>query len=239
MDKVVTDKFIDGIMDSQIKREVRRFAFENPKLPLIEFRQRMLQWVDDTPSVQVNKVSTETPLSEDLLELVKCQQNMLEHQQKQIDMLMSMTKQKPNYSPRYRGQNYRDGSGPVKNVNRREILNTGEIITEEPDVEIPVTNFDDSDEEDSYFKVMHCDQNEDIEEETVNTASDTEQPTVLLRRSTRATAEEHSNPNRLPKSAVSVQRTVIQNKNFQELSDAVVNLGAALATKLNEAWKQY
>lgn len=106
MDKVVTDKFIDGIMDSQIKREVRRFAFENPKLPFIEFRQRMLQWVDDTPSVKVNKVSTETPLSEDLLELVKCQQNMLEHQQKQIDMLMSMTKQKPNYSPRYRGQNY-------------------------------------------------------------------------------------------------------------------------------------
>lgn len=88
-----------GIMDSQIKREVRRFAFENPKLPFIEFRQRMLQWVDDTPSVKVNKVSTETPLSEDLLELVKCQQNMLEHQQKQIDMLMSMTKQKPNYSP--------------------------------------------------------------------------------------------------------------------------------------------
>lgn len=107
MDKVVTDKFIDGIMDSQIKREVRRFAFENPKLPFIEFRQRMLQWVDDTPSVKVNKVSTETPISEDLLELVKCQQNMLEHQQKQIDMLMSMTKQKPNYSPRYRGQNYR------------------------------------------------------------------------------------------------------------------------------------
>lgn len=132
-----------------------------------------------------------------------------------------------------------DGSGPVKNVNRREILNTGEIITEEPDVEIPVTNSDDSDEEDSYFKVMHCDQNEDIEEETVNTASDTEQPTVLPRRSTRATAGKHSNPNRLPKSAVSVQRTVIQNKNFQELSDAVVNLGTALATKLNEAWKQY
>uniref|UniRef100_A0A8W8J7C5 Uncharacterized protein n=1 Tax=Magallana gigas TaxID=29159 RepID=A0A8W8J7C5_MAGGI len=217
MDKVVTDKFIDGIMDSQIKREVRRFAFENPKLPFIEFRQRMLQWVDDTPSVKVNKVSTETPISEDLLELVKCQQNMLEHQQKQIDMLMSMTKQKPNYSPRYRGQNYR----------------------EEPDVEIPVTNSDDSDEEDSYFKVMHCDQNEDIEEETVNTASDTEQPTVLPRRSTRATAGKHSNPNRLPKSTVSVQRTVIQNKNFQELSDAVVNLGTALATKLNEAWKQY
>lgn len=124
-------------------------------------------------------------------------------------------------------------------MNRREILNTGEIITEEPDVEIPVTNFDDSDEEDSYFKVMHCDQNEDIEEETVNTASDTEQPTVLPRRSTRATAGKHSNPNRLPKSTVSVQRTVIQTKNFQELSDAVVNLGTALATKLNEAWKQY
>lgn len=52
-------------------------------------------------------------------------------------------------------------------------------------------------------------------------------------------AGKHSNPNRLPKSAVSVQRTVIKNKHFQELSDAVVNLGAALATKLNEAWKQY
>lgn len=63
-------------------------------------------------------------------------------------------------------------------MNRREILNTGEIITEEPDVEIPVTSSDDSDEEDSNFKVMHCDQNKDIEEETVNTASDTEQPTV-------------------------------------------------------------
>lgn len=77
-------------------------------------------------------------------------------------------------------------------MNRREILNTGEIITEEPDVEIPVTNSDDSDEEDSYFKVMHCDQNEDIEEETVNTASDTEQPTVLPRRSTRTFKSESS-----------------------------------------------
>lgn len=47
----------------------------------------MREWVDDTSSVQVNKLSTETSLNEDLLEPVKCQQNMLEHQQKQIDIL--------------------------------------------------------------------------------------------------------------------------------------------------------
>lgn len=45
----------------------------------------------------------------------------------------------------------------MKNVNRREIFNIGEIIIEELDVEILVINFDDFDEEDFYFKVMYCD----------------------------------------------------------------------------------
>lgn len=136
-----------------------------------------------------------------------------------------------------------DGSGPVKKVTRREILDTGEVVSEGSDEEIPVA---DSDSEESFYGILqpehsgddsdieqvpiteHC---EPIDQVTQNSGSSKE-PT---RRSTRSTAGKHSNPHRLPKSVV---RSQTVTKNFQELSEAVVSLGATLASKLSDAWIQ-
>lgn len=94
-EKILTEKFIDGVRDYQLKRELRRFSMENPSMPFIEFRGRVLLWVDDRQpnssksAASINKVSIEetTPetQSNDILEVIKKQQELLEKQQKQID----------------------------------------------------------------------------------------------------------------------------------------------------------
>lgn len=140
-----------------------------------------------------------------------------------------------------------DGSRPVKNVTRRKILDTGEVVPNESHEEIPVTDSDsnDSDSEEFFYGVIqHSRDESDSQDEPVPTpehcvptvdVSQSSEPSVNpLRRSTRNTAGQHSNPHRLPKSAVRSQ--TVKSKNFQELSDAVANLGAMLATKLSEAW---
>jgi hypothetical protein len=139
-----------------------------------------------------------------------------------------------------------DGSGPVKNVTRREILDTGEVIPNDLQEEILVTNSDssDSDSEESYIGVIQYNQEEsDNPDEPVPTpeyceptheVSQNSEPSVKpIRHSSRSTAGKHSNPHRLPKSAVHSQ---VKTKNFQELSDAITNLGSTLAMKLSEAW---
>ena len=74
----------------------------------------------------------------------------------------------------------------------------------------------------NYNITEHC---EPIDQVTQNSGSSKE-PT---RRSARSTTGKHSNPHRLPKSVV---RSQTVTKNFQELSQAVVSLGATLASKV-------
>ena len=110
-DKILTEKFIDGVRDQQLKRELRRFSMENAALPFIEFRGRMLLWVDDTQTtsdktVGVNKVSTEKKSTNDeILDMMKKQQDILEKQQQQIELLTQMT-QHPNYQQQNRGRGF-------------------------------------------------------------------------------------------------------------------------------------
>uniref|UniRef100_A0A8W8NZ57 Uncharacterized protein n=1 Tax=Magallana gigas TaxID=29159 RepID=A0A8W8NZ57_MAGGI len=83
---------------------------ENPSMPLIEFRGRVLLWVDDRQpnssksAASINKVSIEetTPetQSNDILEVIK-KQELLEKQQKQIDFLTQMV---PRQQFHYRGR---------------------------------------------------------------------------------------------------------------------------------------
>ena len=47
MDNVLIDKFVDGVRDPQLKRELRKHAFEHSKMPYLEFRGQILRWIDD------------------------------------------------------------------------------------------------------------------------------------------------------------------------------------------------
>lgn len=110
-EKILTEKFIDGVRDYQLKRELRKFSMENPSMPFIEFRGRVLLWVDDRQpnssknAASINKVSIEETTAEtqskDILEMIKKQQELLEKQQKQIDFL---TQNVPRQQFHYRGR---------------------------------------------------------------------------------------------------------------------------------------
>lgn len=126
-----------------------------------------------------------------------------------------------------------DGSGPIKNVTRKEILDTGEKVT---------ASSDDSETEDSDSDYIPEQIQEVIqaEESSSHRKSDEEfvepeQP----RRSKRTTAGKHSNPFKLPQSVVSsnsCNQISVQNSNFKELSDAIVNLGVTLSATLSDSW---
>ena len=110
-DKILTEKFIDGVNDQQLKRELRRFSMENASLPFIEFRGKMLLWVDDQKptSASVSKMTAEKKSTNDeILEMMKKQQDILEKQQQQIELLTKMNQQPTYYhQPRGRGYNNR------------------------------------------------------------------------------------------------------------------------------------
>lgn len=111
--KILMDKFVDGVRDPQLKRELRKFAFEHSKMPFLEFRGQILQWIDDKPnpemSAKVNKQSVECLTSnQELLQILKKQQDLLEQQQKQIDLL---TKMSQSTQGNFRGQGRGQGKG--------------------------------------------------------------------------------------------------------------------------------
>lgn len=95
------ERFIEGILDKQLKREVRRFYREHKEYSFLQFREEVLKWVDElgetlnskTCQQEVQEVSENAMKSEhkdDLSEIKKLllqQQTLLEQQQKQIDTL--------------------------------------------------------------------------------------------------------------------------------------------------------
>lgn len=135
-EKILTEKFIDGVRDYQLKRELRRFSMENPSMPFIEFRGRGLLWVDDRQpnssksAASINKVSIEetTPefQSNDILEVIKKQQELLEKQQKQIDFLTQMV---PRQQFHYRGRGIHSDRGRSRGRGYRRSLGRSNTIT--------------------------------------------------------------------------------------------------------------
>ncbi|CAG2252037.1 unnamed protein product [Mytilus edulis] len=101
-DKVLKDRFIEGIKEPHLKREVKRFSYEHKTMKFLEFRQEVLLWVNEnTQSWKVKLqmqdaevVSNQAIKSEhtskdnsEILKLLTKQQEMLEKQQQQIDRL--------------------------------------------------------------------------------------------------------------------------------------------------------
>jgi hypothetical protein len=101
-DKVLKDRFIEGIKEPHLKREVKRFSFEHKTMKFLKFRQEVLLWVNENTQSwkvklqmqDVGVVSDRAMQSEytsndnsEILKLLTKQQEMLDKQQKQIDRL--------------------------------------------------------------------------------------------------------------------------------------------------------
>ncbi|CAC5405564.1 unnamed protein product [Mytilus coruscus] len=108
-DKVLKDRFIEGIKEPHLKREVKRFSYEHKTMKFLEFRQEVLLWVNENTQSwkvklqmqDVEVVSNQAIKSEhtskdnsEILKLLTKQQEMLEKQQQQIDRLSNVK----NYS---------------------------------------------------------------------------------------------------------------------------------------------
>lgn len=136
-----------------------------------------------------------------------------------------------------------DGSGPTRNVTRREILDTGEIVYSEDDSDSTISDSD-SESENRVFILkneQNCDpaSDNDVEETELSLPDTSVAPSVQPRRTTRSTAGKHSNLHHLPTSAIRSQTVTEDVHDFQQLSQAVANLGASLASTLTQAWAQY
>ncbi|KAK3102220.1 hypothetical protein FSP39_009707 [Pinctada imbricata] len=136
-----------------------------------------------------------------------------------------------------------DGSGPSKNVTRREIYDTGDMIVS--DNERSTSDLDSDTDDSSYtYRNAHngatqegSHTDDDDEEETSRASS------FKPRKTTRSTAGKHSNPHNLPRSAIRTQTLMNDQNSFKKLSEAVANLGATLGNSLgatlSQAWAQY
>ena len=94
-DTVLKDRFIGGIKESHLKREVKRFSFEHKTMKFLEFRQEVLLWVNENTQSwkvklqmqDVGVVSDRAMKSEhtsndnsEILKLLTKQQEMLDKQ---------------------------------------------------------------------------------------------------------------------------------------------------------------
>lgn len=134
-EKILTEKFVDGVQDPQLKRELRKYSLENPKLPFIEFRARILMWVDDQQpkvekTVAVKKLTVEKESqSDEILKMLHKQQEILVKQQQQIEMLTQLTQQSRQTIPYqvpnrgiYRGRGRGRGRRPFGRTNSSSVI---------------------------------------------------------------------------------------------------------------------
>ena len=92
---MLKERFIDGVLDPQLKREMRRFAMDHPEISFQEFRTVVMKWCEDEKrvytlpqEVEVNAVTKEPEI--DVVSILKSQQDLLAKQQQQLDLLTSM-----------------------------------------------------------------------------------------------------------------------------------------------------
>lgn len=136
-----------------------------------------------------------------------------------------------------------DGSGPMRNVTRTELLDTGEEVGEDSDSDSDVIVDQAMDITPQQETLPIGDEGEDDDiggnrEDEVPDETEESRP----RRSGRQTAGKHSNPFHLPKSVLASNQEVRASptdvKDFRELSDAIANLGASLGSSLSATLSQ-
>lgn len=118
---MLKEQFTDGVVDPQLRRDMRRFMFEHKGIAFSEFRKLVLLWSDDgadtsqckvmnaseqdtviseemilkpnssgTTSKPTKDTDKATSVQNDVLSLLQSQQELLQKQQKQLDMLSQM-----------------------------------------------------------------------------------------------------------------------------------------------------
>lgn len=136
-----------------------------------------------------------------------------------------------------------DGSGPMRNVTRTELLDTGEEVGEDSDSDSDVIVDQAMDITPQQETLPIGDEGEEDDtggnrEDEVPSETEESRP----RRSGRQTAGKHSNPFHLPKSVLASNQEVRASptdvKDFRELSDAIANLGASLGSSLSATLSQ-
>lgn len=61
-DLMLKERFTDGVVDPQLRREMRRFMFEHKSISFSEFRQLVLRWSDDGANTSQCKVMNASEL---------------------------------------------------------------------------------------------------------------------------------------------------------------------------------
>lgn len=101
---MLKERFIDGVKDLQLKREMRRFAMDHPSATFNEFRGVVLKWCEDEVKVKGESIQANTheveqldvstiksiPDQSEIMKLLQNQQDLLEKQQKQLDHLSQL-----------------------------------------------------------------------------------------------------------------------------------------------------
>ena len=118
LDVLLKDRFIEGILDKQLRREMRRFSMEHSEAPFHTFRQKVLSWAEDSrnqsqSNVHVSSHKQDTVHLESLsstengiMQMLKQQQELIQKQQKQLDELSAALKTSAQVSNSgYRGGN--------------------------------------------------------------------------------------------------------------------------------------
>lgn len=105
-DLMLKERFTDGVVDTQLRREMRRFMFEHREVSFTDFRHLVLRWTEDetTTARQKNASVSEQEVSvtndelkakesfspSTLTTMLQNQQEILAKQQQQLDALTKM-----------------------------------------------------------------------------------------------------------------------------------------------------
>lgn len=109
-DEMLKERFVEGIRDSSLRREIRRFSFEKKSMSFGEFRQKVLQCSEDFKSEPLSKsysvheitsqesVKSKVVIDQDedqlseILKILKLQQKQIDENQKKLKKLFIYSK---------------------------------------------------------------------------------------------------------------------------------------------------
>ncbi|XP_062613870.1 uncharacterized protein LOC134275617 [Saccostrea cucullata] len=113
-DEMLKERFVEVIRDSSLRREIRRFSFEQKSMPFGEFRQTVLRWSEDYKSEPLGKSCSvhETSIQEsmktkvtkshddgqlsEILDILKLQQKQIDENQTELKKLSEEVMRKVN-----------------------------------------------------------------------------------------------------------------------------------------------